>query len=189
MLRLLLCLSFACFFLLSAPHSLAQLPGAASNKAGYHTEYCERRPYQVATGLHVVCSASFRFDATCDINKDLWNSWTVDGQKNTVTGETKSKDAFAHPWSHDPITVIGYELVKITGGPTVWFMVGGAIQPDPQIWMGPGENHAKQMWPAGTGQPWPSAKQANPDDMVDLHGTCEGNGHVTVILTVYYIPI
>lgn len=73
-----------------------------------------------------------------------------------------------------------------------WFMIGSALQPDAMIWLAPGHTHAKQMWAAGYGQPWPRKEDASPkplDDMIDLHGVCFNGGTVTIMMTVYYTPL
>jgi hypothetical protein len=155
---------------------------------------------------------------------DMWNSWKVGGF-------APSDDGLVRPWLDYPIVVIGYELVKLQAdlpdgwwgwlkyklrglaGSTQldhsylnakisWFSVGSTIQPDAMIWLAPGETHAKQMWPAGHGQPWPSKRDAKPTtphknakgevdagggDLIDLHGLCYGGGPVTIMLTLYYV--
>jgi len=81
-------------------------------------------------------------------------------------------------------------------------MIGSTVQPDGMIWLGPGESHAKTIWPSAHGQLWPSASDAIPTkavtdakgraiayggDLLDLHGTCYA-GSVAVFLTIYYTP-
>jgi hypothetical protein len=147
------------------------------------TAKCETRSYSVRDGLQVVCSGTWQFAGTCH-GKDLWNEWKV-------TGRTSPPDAFIRPWLDYPITVIGYELVKLqpevqAPGKAWWarvrdvfsahrapgsaalnasasfFMIGSTIQADTMIWLAPGQTHAKTIWPSGTGQPWPSAAEAAP---------------------------
>jgi hypothetical protein len=58
--------------------------------------------------------------------------------------------------------------------------------------LAPGQTHAKQMWAAGLGQPWPRKEDARPErftDIVDLHGVCFNGGTVTVLMTIYYTPL
>jgi hypothetical protein len=156
-----------------------------------HLQRCDAQGVLVSGDVNILCSATWQFTATCS-GEDLWNKWHVSGQ-------TQPKDSFVHPWADAPVTVIGYELVK-TEAPesepnphTSWFMIGSAIypQPDTMLWLAPGETHAKQMWPAGIGQVWPSKDNAtengNPD-FIDLHGVCYGGGPISIFMTIYYTP-
>jgi hypothetical protein len=161
-----------------------------------HVQTCNGSHNTVPDSLQVVCSATWQLSGTCT-GKDLWDQWIV-------TGPSPSGDAFIRPWADTPITVIGYELVKLqdddrnpdsayTNNHKSWFMIGSAIsgQPDAMLWLAPGETHSQRMWPAGTGQLWPSKTLANHDkdaDMLDLHGSCFGGGSVTIFLTIYYTP-
>jgi hypothetical protein len=84
--------------------------------------------------------------------------------------------SFVRPWLDTSIIVIGNELIKVVepreaepkgADRNAWascFMIGSAMQADAHIWLAPGESHAKQMWRAGSGQPWPSKSKANPDN-------------------------
>jgi hypothetical protein len=160
-----------------------------------HVQTCNGSHNTAPDSLQIVCSATWQFSGTCT-GKDLWDQWIV-------TGQSRSDDAFIRPWVDVPITVIGYELVKLQEdhGPDStysndhksWFMIGSAIssQPDAMLWLAPGESHSQRMWPAGTGQFWPSKALANHykyADMLDLHGICFGGGSVTIFLTIYYTP-
>jgi len=65
------------------------------------------------------------------------------------------------------------------------------MQPDPMLYLAPGENHVRQMLPAGLGDPWPARKEANPSkyaDMLDSHGICMGGGSISIFMTLYYVP-
>jgi hypothetical protein len=162
-----------------------------------HVQTCNGGHNTVPDGLQIVCSATWQFRPGTCTGKDLWDQWIV-------TGQSPSDDAFIRPWADTPITVIGYELVKLqdddrnpdsayTNNHKSWFMIGSAIsgQPDAMLWLAPGETHSQRMWPAGTGQLWPSKTLANHDkdaDMLDLHGSCFGGGSVTIFLTIYYTP-
>jgi hypothetical protein len=155
---------------------------------------------RVAAQTAVVCSATWQFTGRCNA-PDMVHEWKVHGIENPP-------DAYIRPFSDDPILVIGYELVKVTGtsakpwrADKSWFMIGSTIQSDAMIWLAPGETHAKTFWPAGTGQPWPSKKDARPvtvnrnekgqivsmsGDLLDLHGWCPKDEVVGIMLTVYY---
>lgn len=165
---------------------------AAPRKAeADHLQSCNGKSVFVNSEINIICSATWQFTATCS-GQDLWNSWKVIGQ-------TQPKDSFVHPWADAPITVIGYELLK-TDAPeseqnlhASWFMIGSAIypQPDTMLWLAPGERHAKQMWPPGIGQVWPSKDNAivnGMPDFVDLHGICFGGGPISIFMTIYYTP-
>ena len=82
-----------------------------------HKQSCQGRIYSVADNFSIVCSASWMFTGSCN-GVDMWESWTVKGQ-------TTPKDAFIRPWLDEPITIIGYELVKLGGDGTP----GQAINP------------------------------------------------------------
>lgn len=163
-------------------------------------EICKSRApnARVAT----VCSATWQFTGRCGA-ADMVHEWRVHGFQN-------SPDAYIRPFSERPITVIGYELVKVTGmngepwRDKSWFMIGSTIQPDAMIWLAPGQTHAKTFWPAGTGQPWPSKHQAVPvkinrndkgeiismnGDLLDLHGWCPKDESVGIMLTIYYTNV
>jgi hypothetical protein len=158
---------------------------------------------RVATQTAVVCSATWQFTGRCGA-ADMVHEWKVHGIENPP-------DAYIRPFSDDPILVIGYELVKVTGtsakpwrADKSWFMIGSTIQSDAMIWLAPGETHAKTFWPAGTGQPWPSKRDARPvtvnrnangeivsmsGDLLDLHGWCPKDEVVGIMLTVYYTAL
>jgi hypothetical protein len=155
-----------------------------------HTQACQGRTYSVADGFSTVCSATWQFSALCT-GRDMWEDWKIAGPP------FNPPDSFVRPWLDTPITIVGYELVKVRGmgwafgfkswlrswldlgawsafvkslihPDSSWFMVGSAMQPDAMIWMAPGETHSKQMWPAGQGQPWPKKADANPARLADL---------------------
>jgi hypothetical protein len=127
--------------------------------------------------FRVVCSRTWKFTAACT-GLDMWDDWSVIGP---------SEGPFVRPWLDAPITIVGYELLKLHDRSLLtrlrswfrltawsawarslihssdsWFMVGSTIWPDGMIWLGPDETHAKQMWAPGHGQPWPSAANAAP---------------------------
>src|ERR1044072_141986 len=83
-----------------------------------------------------VCSATWQFTGACGA-ADMVHEWKVHGFEN-------SPDAYIRPFSEHPISVIGYELVKVTGmngepwRDKSWFMIGSTIQPDAMIWLAPG---------------------------------------------------
>jgi hypothetical protein len=170
--------------------TLVSLPVHAEHKQG-----CNGSSILVGDSLDLICSATWQFDGKC-LGEDMWNKWTVNGR-------TSPPDSFIRPFEDIPITVIGYELVKLQNGDTKsasellnsrlsWFAIGSAIypQPDIMIWLAPGETHSKQMWTSHTGQLWPSREKADSGlrDMLDLHGLCFGGGPVTIFVTIYYIP-
>jgi hypothetical protein len=154
-------------------------------------------------GIQSVCSTAWKFEASCGVNRDLWNQWEV---TPLHTGKVES-DHFARPWLSEPIVVIGYELVKMRSYPVwrsilyslpffyqhdqSWFMVGSTMLPDPTIWLAPGETHARQFYPVGYGQPWPPKQEkieTGYGAMLDIHGVCKDGGRITIYLTVYYTP-
>jgi hypothetical protein len=157
----------------------------------------------VPTQTAVVCSATWQFTGRCGAAA-MVHEWKVHGIENPP-------DAYIRPFADEPILVIGYELVKVTGtsakpwrADKSWFMIGSTIQSDAIIWLAPGQTHAKTFWPPGTGQPWPSKKEARPvsvnrnekgeivsmsGDLLDLHGWCPKDEVLGVMLTVYYTSI
>jgi hypothetical protein len=150
-----------------------------------HIQSCNNRDYAVSDRFSVACSASWQFDGVCT-GADMWDQWKI-------TSYPPSKDAFIRPWLKRRITIIGYELVKISGGGDAksWFMIGSMIQPDAMVWLAPGQTHGKTMWPNGVGQPWPPADEADQvgtRDILDLHGWCPKGDNVTIMLTLYYTP-
>jgi hypothetical protein len=148
-----------------------------------HIQTCLGRNHIVPDRLSVVCSGTWQFTGICT-GSDMWDQWKV-------TGTQPSKDAFVRPSVSRPIIVVGYELVKLAGAKESWFMLGSTIQSDAMLWLAPGENHAKVIWPPGLGQPWPSADDADQTghkDMLDLHGWCPKGDSANIMLTVYYTP-
>lgn len=155
---------------------------------------CNGRQYAMPDGVSVPCSNTWALHATCT-SKELVHDWVIDGNK--------PGDHYIRPFADFPITVVGYEIVKIDGGPTTWFMIGSGHQPDAFLWLGPGENHARWNMAAGQGHPWPSKQEAaahwrpGHEEMIDVHGTCSTPPHwdgraaapipVTLFLTVYYV--
>jgi hypothetical protein len=149
-----------------------------------HIQQCNgRKPSPVDDHTALVCSATWQFTATCS-GGDMWDKWKL-------TGQTNPPKPFIKPWLHYPVTVIGYELVKLQGAPASWFMIGSMIQGDAMLWLAPGETHAKEIWPTGFGQPFPSIEDTDPDelhDILDLHGWCPKGETATVMMTIYYTP-
>jgi len=153
--------------------------------------------YKFDAPFKVPCSATWQLQGVCH-GRDLALEWKV-------TGRTQSKDSFIRPWLGYPITVVGYELMKLeTPRPWLrrlfgfaldrtdwWFMIGSTIQPDGMLSLGPGEVRASRIWPAGYGQPWPAKDNETPNnghvgDLIDVHGQCYGGEPVTLLLTVFY---
>jgi hypothetical protein len=156
-----------------------------SDALAEHTQSCNDRDYKVSDHFSIACSNSWQFDGVCT-GGDMWDQWKV-------TSSPPSKDAFVHPWLKRHVTVIGYELVKMSGGGDArsWFMIGSTIQPDAMVWLPPGQTHGKTMWPSGVGQPWPSTDEPDPTagpNMLDLHGWCPKGDRVSIMLTIYYTP-
>jgi hypothetical protein len=177
-------------------------------------------------GVAVVCSATMQFNGTCT-GGDMWNSWKVGGFAPSDDGLVRpwldypivvigyelvklqaDPGPLAGPdgwwgWLKDKLRgLAGLPNHSYLNARMSWFSVGSMIQPDALIWLAPGEMHAKQMWPAGHGQPWPSKRDAKPTrphknakgeidavggDLIDLHGLCYGGGPVTIMLTLYYV--
>ena len=95
-----------------------------------HVQTCNGGHNTVPDGLQIVCSATWQFRPGTCTGKDLWDQWIV-------TGQSPSDDAFIRPWADTPITVIGYELVKLqdnedspdsayTNNHQSWFMISSA---------------------------------------------------------------
>jgi hypothetical protein len=154
---------------------------------------CNGATVSVPDDFRLVCSATWQFEGKC-VGRDMWDKWTI-------TGRTNPSDSFIRPFEDVPITIVGYELLKLHDGERrddrnnrlSWFMIGSAItaQPDAMIWLGPGESRVRQMWPAGMGQLWPPKGKAGAEastDKIDLHGVCFGGDPVTIFGTVYYAP-
>jgi hypothetical protein len=163
--------------------AVATMVFLASPACAGHVQRCNEHLYSMDDGHSVVCSNTWQFTGTCT-GGDMWDQWTI-------TGEPKTRGFLIKPWLHYPITVVGYELVKLQGVANFWFMIGSMIQPDAQLWLAPNETHSKQMWPAGSGQPFPSIEQANPakrEDVIDLHGGCPKGDKPTIMMTIYYNP-
>ena len=92
------------------------------------------------------------------------------------------------PWRDRPIAIVGVELTKIDGGPTLWWMAGKANpEGDAMMFLGPGENHGRHDFPAGFGMSMPDKEHAGPRDYVDLHGSCSGGGPVHVFYVLYFV--
>jgi hypothetical protein len=168
---------------------------------------CDGHNYTIRDGLNLICSATWSSTGTCT-GRDMWADWKVAG------GTAASPDSFVRPWLDVPIAIVGYELTKLSGDTwrpwemyhnwmRSWFMVGSTIQPDAMLWLGPGQAHNKQIWPAGSGQWWPAKSEAVPTkpvndssgnvigvngDLLDLHGQCYGGMNMKIFLTIYYSP-
>lgn len=129
---------------------------------------CNGRTYKT-NGFLVPCSHTWALHATCT-SRELVHEWNIPGNK--------PDDHYIRPFADFPITVIGYEMVKVVGGPTIFFMIGSGHQPDAFLWMGPGENRARWMMGPGLGHPWPSKQEAaanwrpGHEEVIDVHGTC-----------------
>jgi hypothetical protein len=131
-------------------------------------QQCGSRSYELPGSMSVVCSATWQFQGPCD-GADLWDRWKVHGQPGAVDG------AFIRPWADKRIVVIGYELTKLGGEPHASFAIGSGIQPDIFLWMPADRQHARILFPAGAGHPWPSKSEAQVDghnNLVDIHGSC-----------------
>lgn len=180
-----------------------------------HTQTCEGRSYTFPSNYQVVCSRTWNLHATCT-GADLWDKWQVAGSKEDspfihpwtdvpimvvgyellkvmgpVVAETRKKNA----WS-DFLVWLGLRSRRQSATDqnrtTSFFGIGSGIVPDMMVYMGPGENHVRQMWAAGLGQPWPSIRdkdQGGHNDIIDVHGACWGGGPIEMVVTVYYTPI
>ena len=150
---------------------------------------CNGREYRMPDSIAVPCSQTWALSATCT-STELVHEWTIAGNK--------PGDHYIRPFADFPITVIGYEMVKLSKGTTDFFMIGGGHQPDAFLWMGPGEHRARWMMNPGLGHPWPSKQEAaanwqsGHEEMIDVHGSCSSPDPkkivpVTIMLTVYYV--
>lgn len=162
---------------------LILLPPAFALSA--YGQTCQGTSLAAIPGQHLLCSANWHFSGTCN-SHDQVKSWTA------INGTTRPKDWRIYPWENQPISIVGVELVKFSGGPAIYFMVGNAVTPDTMAWLGPNETHAKIMYPAGSGMYFPSRQTENPRDYIDLHGSCVNDGRsgssaVDLFLTIYYI--
>jgi hypothetical protein len=130
---------------------------------------CMGRQHAIPRNVTLVCSGTWQFTGPCD-GVDLWDRWKVQGQ-------TTTDEPFVRPFLDDRIVVIGYEMTKVGGEPHSFFMIGSGIQNDAFLWMPPGRNHARIMFPSGVGHPWPSkteseAQRNSVNDLIDIHGSC-----------------
>jgi hypothetical protein len=150
---------------------------------------CNAASITVPSTLRLVCSATWKFEGPC-VGTDMWDKWKI-------TGRTNPAESFVTPFEDVPITVVGYELLKLQdargrderNNHLSWFMIGSGVvgQPDAMIWLGPGETRVRQIWPSGMGQLWPAKVSGGPDKL-DLHGVCFGGAPITLFLTIYYSP-
>ncbi len=83
---------------------------------------CNGCKYVMPDGIAVPCSNTWTLHATRVITTELVNEWVIDAMS--------PGDHYILPFVDFPIMVVGYEIVKIDGGPTVWFMIGSGHQPD-----------------------------------------------------------
>ncbi len=120
----------------------------------------------------------------------MWDAWKV-------TGTYNSKDAFVRPWLDYPVKIVGYELVKLAPVKYLpafidgaWFMLGSTINPDTQLWLAPGETHAKQVWPSEMAHTWPAIQNSDREghkSMLVIHGGCPPTRNALLMLTLYYL--
>ncbi len=164
---------------------------AHSSARAEQISVCVDRTYTMPDGVAVPCSSTWALHATCT-SQELVHNWVIDGNK--------PGDHYIRPFADFPIMVVGYEIVKVNGGPTTWFMIGSDHQPDAFLWLGPGEDHARWNMP-----PWPSKQDAaahwqpGHEEMIDVHGTCstppgpDGKPAaplpVTLLVIVYYVSM
>lgn len=168
---------------------LAVLPSTPAHAE--HTKICG------GGDVTIPCSATWALSGTCS-GEDMWDKWTIS------SGQANVGEKFIRPWENTPIKVIGYELVKIQhlsfwrfndrylNATQSWFMIGSTIhaQSDAMLWLGPGENRARLIWPTGLGNVWPIKAKARKGllDILDLHGQCFGSGSILMYFTIYYSP-
>jgi hypothetical protein len=135
-------------------------------------ETCNGRSYEVPDKLKIPCSATWLFEGACD-GKDLWDRWKLTGPPHpNANGE-----AWIRPWLDNRIIVTGYEMVKVQGGPHVYFGIGSGIHADMFLWMGPSATQAVKEFRHGLGHPWPSKAESerqrnSVNDLLDIHGSC-----------------
>jgi hypothetical protein len=89
------------------------------------------------------------------------------------------------PWRDEAIRVFAFEIVQMTGGPSLYWAIGSThIGGNMMMWVGPGGRHGYKDFPPGTGVM--VVKPPHPRRYLDLHGACTGGGPVSVTLTIYY---
>lgn len=129
----------------------------------------EGRTYDMPLGFNVPCSKTWTLHGKSDWQDQVTN-WQVDGNQ--------ANDPYLWPWLREPILVTGYEMLKVEGGPTLWFMLGSGIVPDIFLKLGPNEDHARRDFPDNQAHPWPSKEEADRRrelgdiNALALHGAC-----------------
>jgi hypothetical protein len=163
------------------------------------TQSCQGQSFQVQTGVKLVCSAAWQFFGNCDGTDQVY-SWAIKGKYPSNSWQIV-------PWEPFPISIVGFQLVKQSGDPHDFFMIGNHWVPDPMLFMGKDDTQAQIMLPAGYGFPFP-ATGPSADAYLDLHGSCSGGrivnfyhrlraavglgpgsgARVSLFMTVYYTP-
>jgi hypothetical protein len=133
---------------------------------------------QVLAQDKVPNSAHWEFNAPCR-GMDLVNQWKINGAYPMSSW-------FVSPWLDQTISIYAYELIKLSGGPHQWLMVGtNGFTADGMLWMSSNESRVYRSYPPGIAAQMPPKSRASPRTLIAIHGFCEGDP-IKLILTVYY---
>lgn len=119
-------------------------------------------------------SVVWSYTGVCN-STDQVTSWTI-------TGPGVSGYKITSSWLNEPIHIIGFDILQVTGGAPLFWAIGSFIPRGGDMLMWTDQRHAVQFFPAGISIPvLPST-----GNMFDLHGSCSGGAAVTIFLTVYF---
>lgn len=148
---------------------------------------CGTKTYSVPMSLRPQCSVTFTFSGVCD-GFDLVTRWSQ-VISTALNGPVPAPVWQLKPWTTGDITIVGLDLMKLSGGPSLWWMVGNNHVTDIMLQMGANENRSGAHYAvSGSGWHFPGSATAPANAYLDLHGACSGGGPVQMALTVFYIP-
>jgi len=133
------------------------------------------------------CSRTFHASVACD-GKDqlasIGQNHCPRGPKNCKNCDSGQDCPLIEPWEATEITIIGVEITVFEGSAALnYAYAGNQYHPNQMVFVGAGQSHTRQFFPAGTGFKLPPSGTRG---HINLHISCRPEARVQAFYTVYY---
>src|SRR6185503_9613251 len=135
------------------------------------------------------CSKTFHASAPCDGQDQLASigkNHCLRGPKNCNYCESGQNCPLIEAWEPTQITIVGVEITILEGiGALQYAYAGNGYHPNQMAFVGAGQSHTRQFFPAGTGFKLPPSGTPG---YINLHISClpKASAQVQAFYTIYY---